>query len=485
MSFAEVRLNICIVSFQNNVLSWENDLAARLQAAGYNVCIDYRESGPALPFLKAVLAMESRRTGVVAGARPISLASSPNENPDVIIDLTGKNLPSGVPTLTVEICGSQVLAEGLLRLRAGSGLVDLIVRCDGQPVAHASPMISDRVWLSRDVKELLVSVQSLFLLCLARLKAGLLEPIAVPPVDLPLHRPELGYLASFVGGLATRALKKITPGSRDFSWRTAYRFIDGPGIAERQKIDGKPFAFLEDDGRRFYADPFPVDHEGKYHLFVEEYPYASRRGVISVAELDADGHFSSPRIVLEEPHHLSYPNVFAHEGQFFMIPESSAANEVVLYRADPFPYRWRREAILIEGIGFADATLFSHGGRYWMFGTELFAGGNASDTMTLYGADRLRGPWMPHPLNPVIIDRAGARPGGKIVKVQGRYFLPVQNGTTTYGGGLGLREILHLDVRDVRLGPTMPILDPTGRGKASLHTLNRAGRLEVTDRLSG
>lgn len=484
MSSAEGQLKVFIESFQDNPLHWETDLAARLQVAGYDVHIKYCDEGRAAPFIKTVLAMESHRTGVITRTKSFSFDSSPKGNPDVIIDLTGKNRPDSAPTLTVEILGSQFLAEGLSRLRSGSGLVDLIVRCDGRPVGHACPMISDQVWLSKDVKELLVSAQSLFLQCLARLKAGLLEEIALPPAQLPLMRPKSAYFSWFIGGLAKRAVNRIMLGSRNFAWRTAYRFIDGPGIAERQQIDGTPLKFLEDDGQRFYADPFPIEHEGKYYLFVEEYPYASGRGVISVAELDADGCFGRPRIVLEEAHHLSYPNVFSHDGQWFMIPESSAANEVVLYRADPFPNRWRRDAVLIEGISLSDATLFSHNGRLWMFAAEQFAGGSASDTMTLHSAECLHGPWVPHPLNPVMIDRAGARPGGQIIKIKGRHFLPVQNGTKTYGGGLGLREILYLNITDLRLGPTIPIVDATGRGDASLHTLNRSGRLEVTDRLS-
>ncbi|WEZ85865.1 hypothetical protein P6U16_22995 (plasmid) [Rhizobium sp. 32-5/1] len=217
---------------------------------------------------------------------------------------------------------------------------------------------------------------------------------------------------------------------------------------------------------------------------MEEFSYSGGRGVISVAELDANGRFGRPRIVLEEAHHLSYPNVFAHEGQIFMIPESSAANRVVLYRADPFPDRWCQECVLIEGKRFADATLLAFGGRLWIFGTEQIAGGSASDTMAIYSAERLNGPWVPHPLNPVAIDRAGARPGGRVIETGGKLFLPVQNGTKTYGGGLGLREIITLNDGDIQLGPTVPILDTAGKEHASLHTLNRVGRLEVIDQLS-
>ncbi|WEZ85866.1 hypothetical protein P6U16_23000 (plasmid) [Rhizobium sp. 32-5/1] len=232
-------MKVDIISFQGNILHWERDLAARLHEAGHDVHTDYREAAPRAPFLQTVIALEGRRTGVAV--RPVSLLPVTRvRDPDVVLDLTGEANSHRAPVLTVEIGGCRRLTEGLMKLRSGSGLVDLLARCDGRPVGHASPLISDRVWLSRDVQEVLASIQSLILQCLARMKAGVLDEIAVPPTQLTVRRPEFAYVTRLIGGLATRALKRMTPGSRDFSWRTAYRFIDGPGIGETKKIEGPP-----------------------------------------------------------------------------------------------------------------------------------------------------------------------------------------------------------------------------------------------------
>ncbi|TIP76798.1 MAG: hypothetical protein E5X58_45090, partial [Mesorhizobium sp.] len=109
----------------------------------------------------------------------------------------------------------------------------------------------------------------------------------------------------------------------------------------------------------------------------------SGRGVISVAELGDDGSFGVPRVVLEETHHLSYPQVFAHAGEIFMIPESAAARELVLYRAAQFPDRWVRDTVLLTDKDFNDATLLESAGRFWLLGTERFGYGSASDTMAV------------------------------------------------------------------------------------------------------
>ena len=50
-----------------------------------------------------------------------------------------------------------------------------------------------------------------------------------------------------------------------------------------------------------------------------------------------------------------------------MVPESSQNREIALYRCDRFPDRWKREAVLIEGITASDSTLIYHNDRFWMF----------------------------------------------------------------------------------------------------------------------
>ncbi|MBU1307441.1 MAG: hypothetical protein KKF33_18205, partial [Alphaproteobacteria bacterium] len=210
-------------------------------------------------------------------------------------------------------------------------------------------------------------------------------------------------------------------------------------------------------------------------------PYATARGVISVAEQRSDGHFDVPQVVLEEPYHLSYPQVFAHAGDMFMLPESGGANRLVLYRAISFPDQWAVDTVLIEGRDINDATLLERDGKFWLFATERRGAGSASDTMVVYAASDLRGPWSPHKLNPIAIDCAASRPGGAFIARDGRTFLPVQDGTTSYGGGLALMELLQLDDDAVEFAAPVPIRSGTAWPVAGIHTLNKSGRVEVVD----
>ncbi|WP_245436979.1 glucosamine inositolphosphorylceramide transferase family protein [Mesorhizobium helmanticense] len=437
---------------------------------------------PAARWLDKVLDIESRRFGPSLASRSVPLPSGEPGPVDLIVDLTATAARRDTPVLTLEFCGHGAFPAGVAEMLASDRSPELAARLDGVAVARGRPMLSDRLWLSRSCNDLLAGAISLVAQSVARFFAGELVPIADSPAPIPRSRGFFrSYLPFFCKGLAERVVQKIRLGRRPFYWQVAYRLIDGPGVAETGQLDGTPFTVLADDGQRFYADPFVLERDGRHYLFVEEFPYATGRGVISVAELDDDGAFDVPRVVLEEAHHLSYPQVFAHAGEIFMIPESSAAREVVLYRAAQFPDRWVRDTVLIADRNFNDATLLESDGRFWLLGTEWFGHGSASDTMAVYSAPSLRGPWTAHQLNPIAVDHSATRPGGAFIRQGHALVLPVQNGSRAYGGGLGLMRLERLDDFDVRFTPPRPIEPGTAWARAGIHTLNRAGNVEVVD----
>ncbi|MCO5090849.1 hypothetical protein [Bosea sp. (in: a-proteobacteria)] len=463
---------------------WEHELVARLVAAGHVVSIRHAPgTGSGASGLDTILRIESRRFGSSLAALAQPLPAAERGTADLIVDLTGSAAGQAAPVLKLDFCGHANPAAGLGAMLASAAPFELGARLDGVLVAQARPMIGDRLWLSRACDDWLAGAVSLVMHCVARFGAGKLAalPDAAPP------SPRSGgflrhYPAFFWRGAVERARQKLRRGRRPFYWQVAYRLIEGPGIAETGRFDGAAFTLLPDDGERFYADPFVIERAGRHYLFVEEFPYAGGRGVISVAELDGNGAFGVPRKVLEEAHHLSYPQVFAQGGEVFMIPESAAARELVLYRAERFPDRWVRDTVLIADRDLNDATLVEAGGRFWLVGTERHGHGSASDTMAVYGAPALRGPWSAHPLNPIAIDHSATRPGGAFIRGETGLMLPVQAGGRAYGGGLGLMSCERLDATDVRFSPPRPVDPGPAWAGWGVHTLNRAGRVEVVDR---
>ena len=193
----------------------------------------------------------------------------------------------------------------------------------------------------------------------------------------------------------------------------------------------------------FVADPFMVRSGERWSMFFEILERSSERGVIGLASSDDGLRWRYEQVVLREEFHLSYPMVFEHEGQHYMVPETLGADCVRLYQADPFPLRWRHVADLVEGQ-HADSTLFVHGGRWWMFTCSK---PYQNDTLRLYTADALLGPWREHPRSPLIVgDTTHARPGGRvIVDERGRLLRFAQDCSVLYGQALAAFEIVELD----------------------------------------
>jgi len=165
-----------------------------------------------------------------------------------------------------------------------------------------------------------------------------------------------------------------------------------------------------------------------------------------------------------------------------MIPESCSAARVDLFRATAFPGGWVKEATLIEGVVASDASLIEQDGKWWLFATVRDGGGSFSDALHLWSAPDFRGPWTPHPRNPVLIDIASARPAGRMALRDGQLLRPVQDCRQGYGKALGIARVTQLDdtgfAQEVETileagGPLWP-----GR---RLHSLNGAGGFEFID----
>jgi hypothetical protein len=479
-------MNILVICHFGVSRMWEKELLSRLEALDHLVVL--QNTGVAPPrsrLLDFLLWLESFRFGAsLACGMPSDSSQRSVSNAafhDLVIDLTGKADVQNKPVLTVGFLGHHDFAAGLTQMMTSGRSMEIVTRLDGVAVGQARPMLGDRLWVSQAADDMLAGAITLIVQSVGRFQSGRLRPIDLAAGDVS---PGAGFLPAYLRfvfeAIVGRIHKKVRLGRRPFYWQVAYRQIDGPGIAERGQLAGPAFTVLPDDGKRFYADPFALEHQGRHFLFVEEFPYERGKGIISVAE-SIDGRLTTPHAVLMEPHHLSYPQVFILDGDVFMIPESSAAREVVLYRAERFPDVWVRDTVLLQSVDFNDATLLERSGRFWLFGTQRFGRGSASDTMTVYSATSIRGPWSPHARNPITIDHSATRPGGAFIRHDDALLLPVQDGSEAYGGGLGLMELIRLDDDEVIFAPPRPVRPGHAWARKGIHTLNRSGKLEVVD----
>ena len=310
---------------------------------------------------------------------------------------------------------------------------------------------------------------------------GAAPAVALAPlkdVEPPASAPT-GFLKGAVKIAKRRAVRAVYSAlCHSPHWRTGWRRTTGASLGDGL---GGGWTDLPDDGRRFYADPFPVVWNGRTFLFVEEFEHRLGRGVVSVVEMGPQGPQGTPEVVLEQPGHLSYPNVFEADGEMWMIPESGSAGTIDLFRATSFPGGWKKERTLVSGLCANDATLFARDGKWWMFATVRGGEGSYSDALWLWTAPDFRGPWTPHALNPVMVDSASARPAGRMFEQGGALWRPVQDCRRGYGAAMALARVDRLD--DGGFSQTIAAVLKPGAGWPGrrVHTYNEAGGFEFID----
>ena len=129
---------------------------------------------------------------------------------------------------------------------------------------------------------------------------------------------------------------------------------------------GKPFraeTVIPATKNEWAADPMLVDNGDRTWLFYEA--VRGDKGRIEAAEVLAGCRIGEPTVILEDDCHYSYPFVFSANGNWYMIPESSAAGEIRLYRAAEFPFKWELQTVLLKERA-VDTTVFRLKDRFWM-----------------------------------------------------------------------------------------------------------------------
>jgi len=358
--------------------------------------------------------------------------------------------------------------------------------------AGAAPEVLDRVTLSMVAGTSVSSSRSAAVwgslhLALQRLRALHLADNAQPAVSQPTHavralrRPGNLDVVRWVVARASRSLKVRSRHRAEIPhWRVALRRAQ-PGLLDRapgHELEG--FNWLESPRGHFWADPFPQQVAGRDWLFVEDYQYATGYAGLSVMELDRQGQpLDTPVPIMQPPYHLSYPHVVQWEGEYYMIPESSAGGTVDLWRASEFPFHWRKECTLLE-MRAVDTTLWYRDERWWLFTSPMVARNHVAVTL-LYHAPRLTGPWTLHPVAPICSDVRQARGAGELLEYGGKLLRPAQDCAGAYGRALVFNEIMVMDTRRYSERLYRRVATPPGSKLFGVHTYNRGGGWEAVD----
>jgi len=442
-------------------------------------------SAPAPPAVGILLALERM---VLRGSRDTLCDALPAREfgpppagaPDIILDLSGRAAASvGAAVVLRPLYDGQASEDAMIGALIAGRAPEVAIEnvSSGQIVGAGAPSLEAADGLTGGVETVYTRLATL-------LEAAIRAPEKALPRKAAQSRTASAldlarYSARGQIGQFVRRIYHLCCYSPH--WRIGWRRNDGPGVLELGHLGGPKWNVLADPGRRFFADPFPITRNGRTYLFFKDLDHHVGKGIISAQEFGPDGPIGPVIPALEEPWHMSYPFLIEAKGELWMVPESSKSGQVTLYRCVEFPGKWERSAALLEGIEAADATILAHEGLFYMMSTVREDLGGYSDTLAIHVAPDLTGPWRDHALSPVLVDAAAARPAGAIVRKEGVLWRPVQDCTFGYGRALRLARIDRLDPEgfEQTLGPPIGSgpLWPGGR----LHTLNRAGSLEVID----
>lgn len=230
---------------------------------------------------------------------------------------------------------------------------------------------------------------------------------------------------------------------------------------------------------QYVADPCLFVKDERPFVFCELYLYGANKGVISAFEIN-NGRGSQLEVVIEEPFHLSYPQVFEYAGSIYCMPESAHARQVNLYEATNFPFAWKRVHTLLDNVAAVDSTLLRFENKWWLFFTDGEAR-RFNTHLHIWQASDLLGDWKPHIRNPVKIDVRSARPAGQFFWHKNCLYRPAQDCSRTYGGQLRINKIVKLSESEFEESIVTTIAPPVGGYCKGIHTLSSVGDYSVVD----
>jgi hypothetical protein len=365
-----------------------------------------------------------------------------------------------------------------VRARTGTGKAAVVALDDGRPRVIAEDSVrTDPLSLSRTRERAAWTSARLVLHCLRLLQR---DGGSVGAGDTPGQPRNVPSPAVTVAHAVRTALRGVVLKSRK-AWLRDEWFVAVRARAADAHVDVPvPVRALPNPPGRYLGDPFPIEVDGRHFLFVEDYSYATRRGVISVSEAGLDGEWSPPRRVLESDHHLSYPFVFEHEGTIYMLPETGEAGRIELHRAVSFPDHWQLERVLLDGLVAVDATLHIDCGVLWLF-ANVMEGREDRGQLWLFSAPSLDAEWRPHPRNPIVTDPRTARPAGRLFRRGGVLLRPSQDCARAYGEAVVLNRVDVLSPNDYRETPVDRIEPDWLTGVERTHTYTFDSRYECLD----
>lgn len=222
-------------------------------------------------------------------------------------------------------------------------------------------------------------------------------------------------------------------------WTLAIRKRQEKLLLEAGGTD-EQFHIIKNSPRYWAADPFLISKDDKDYIFFEMFDRLKGKGLIGYRVIEKD-KISKMKVAYEHNTHLSFPFVFEHEGDFYMMPESSKDHTLPILKAKSFPDKWEIVSNLNNGERFVDSVLFEHKGSVYLF-TQQIQNSYSFDKLDVYitESDKL----VAHKCNPVVVSHENARLAGKVFRLNDSIIRVSQDCSADYGRKLTFNKITGL-----------------------------------------
>ena len=219
-------------------------------------------------------------------------------------------------------------------------------------------------------------------------------------------------------------------------WSVGYGFSENPlrspSIKPEHIISYVSVDSLLNRKGNYIADPFFIKEKDSFFLFTELKGGENADIALFTSANGLDYEYKG--VVLNEDFHLSYPQVFKYKNEFYMLPETKQSGNVILYKAENFPYQWNIEDTLIKNVKLKDPSL--------LLTPDLNLIVTVDDHMNqlMFTADSLQGQWR-EVRNYTPKKGNETRPGGRFFKFKDDWYLPLQDRSLGYGSGISIYKL--------------------------------------------
>lgn len=263
-------------------------------------------------------------------------------------------------------------------------------------------------------------------------------------------------------------------------------FLDGEwNIAIRKKTSSNdlfdysaPFKPIPHHIKYWFADPMLFSANGKHYIFCEAYDRKLDCGKLGYFVIKENGEVGEFKECLSQNYHLSYPCVFKHDKDFYMIPESGENSSLDLYKATLFPDKWEKISSFDVDL-FADPTVFLFKNKLYLFvyeEREKYVGKVYEINMKEKDL-RL--------IDTKVYKHNVGRGAGFFINKNGHLYRPVQNSQEMYGKSLLFNEITSVEPKFIETtafsldNNKVKLNKKTGLDR--VHTYSGDGFFEVID----